>query len=257
MVREETLELSLGPPRGSIEDQRRRIRAVLERSRTAYQGIPSYAQYSDDIWASSLEPHLAFSLLYYYLHSTYSEFLLLRMLARLGGMTWEEVYACALNLLSGVLNISKYRDRIGSMSRDFAWVSIFYGLPPSALLAIEILRQQQASPGDPQLRLPRAEIIRNVSVFISSLEWVAKPDDGNYDLCQGAKQLLESILNAILDSHPTSTEQTPQPAPADPVMWLDDMFSGGWMASNGGTFVDSIGTEFQSWEPSGNWPFEF
>jgi hypothetical protein len=142
------------------------------------------------------------------------------------------------------------------MSRDFAWVSIFYGLPPSALLAIELLRLQQASPGQCQVRLPRAEIIRNISVFISSLEWVAKPDDGNYDLCQGARQLLDSILNAILDSHPASSEQTPQPAPADPMLWLDDMFSGGWMTS--GTFVDSIGMDYtQGWEPAGSWPFEY
>jgi hypothetical protein len=142
------------------------------------------------------------------------------------------------------------------MSRDFAWVSIFYGLPPSALLAIELLRQQQATSGQPQVRLPRAEIIRNISVFISSLEWVAKPDDGNYDLCQGARSMLDGILNAILDSHPASSEQTPQPAPADPVMWLDDMFGGGWMTT--GSFVESIGMDYtQGWEPAGNWPFEY
>lgn len=225
-IREETLELSLGVPRPD-DEQRRKVQAVLDRAKLTRQSIPAYASYHDNVWSSGLDSHLCFTLLYYHLHSTYSEFLLLRMLARLGGGSWDAVVESALSLLAGVLNISKYRDRIGAMSRDFAWVSIFYGLPPSALLAIELLRQQQASPGEPQLRLPRAEIIRNISVFISSLEWVAKPDDGNYDLCQGARQLLESILNAILDSHPASSEQTPQPAPADPVMWLDDMFSSG------------------------------
>jgi hypothetical protein len=255
MIREEALELSLGPPRDD-EQQRRKVQAVLDRAKATYQSIPAFARYNDAIWSSGLAAHLCFSLLYYQLHSTYSEFLLLRMLARMGGASWDAVYESALSLLTGVLNISKYRDRIGAMSRDFAWVSIFYGLPPSALLAIELLRQQQASTGQPQVRLPRAEIIRNISVFISSLEWVAKPDDGNYDLCQGARQMLDGILNAILDSHPASSEQTPQPAPADPVMWLDDMFGGGWMTT--GTFVDSIGMDYtQGWEPAGNWPFEY
>jgi hypothetical protein len=255
IIREETLELSLGPPRAD-DQQRIKVQAVLDRAKAMYQSIPAFARYNDGIWSSGLAGHSCFTLLYYYLNWTYSEFLLLRMLARIGGASWDAVYESALSLLNGVLNLSKYRDRIGAMSRDFAWVSIFYGLPPSALLAIELLRQQQASPGQPQVRLPRAEIIRNISVFISSLEWVAKPDDGNYDLCQGARQLLDSILNAILDSHPASSEQTPQPAPADPVMWLDDMFGGGWMTS--GTFVNSIGMDYtQSWEPAGNWPFEY
>jgi hypothetical protein len=255
IIREETLELSLGAVRAD-DQQRRKIQTVLDRARATYQSIPAFARYNDDIWDTGMAAHLCFTLLYYKLHSTYSEFLLLRMSARLGGASWEEVYDSALCLLTGVLNISKYRDRIGAMSRDFAWVSIFYGLPPAALLAIELLRQQQVSPGQCQVRLPRAEIIRNISVFISSLEWVAKPDDGNYDLCQGARQLLDSILNAILDNNPTSSEQTPQPAPADPVMWLDDMFGGGWMTS--GTFVDSIGMDYtQGWEPAGNWPFEY
>ena len=83
-------------------------------------------------------------------------------------------------------------------------------------------------------------------------------DTGNYELCQGAKQLLDSILTAILDNNSIPHNQIPQAAPQDPVVWLDDMFGGGWMTQ--GSFVDSLPmTDMDAapgWEPMGNWPYE-
>jgi hypothetical protein len=122
-------------------------------------------------------------------------------------------------------------------------------------LAIELLRQQQLSEGS-HIFLPRGEIIRNVSVFISSLDWVARPDDGNYDLCQGAKILLEKILDSILETQAVESLPANQTAPANPVVWVDELFGGGWMTS--GTFIDSLGTtDNPTLDVPGNWPFEF
>jgi hypothetical protein len=164
------------------------------------------------------------------------------------------VYQVAIKLLNGVLNISKQRDRINDLSRDFSWVSIFYGLPSASLLAIELLRQQQHR--SVNINLPRSEIIRNISVFISSLDWVAREEDGNYLLCQGARQMLEKILDAILDARPEEAATPTQTAPTDPILWIEELFNDGWMAS--GPFVDSIGAESApAWELPGNWPFEF
>jgi hypothetical protein len=149
--------------------------------------------------------------------------------------------------------------------------SIFYGLPSAALLAIELLRQQQqnllASP-----EIPRPETIKNICVFISSLEWVVslrrrtlpnqeltikqvKPDDGNSDLCHRAKVMLEKILDSILDSHPKTSIPVDQQAPPDPVSWIDDIFSGGWMAS--GPFVDGTSFDDMAMYGSGlDWSFQ-
>jgi hypothetical protein len=57
--------------------------------------------------------------LYHHLHMSYSEFLLYRIQARHEGCPWSAVYQSASNLLSRVLIISKYRDRIGGLSMDF------------------------------------------------------------------------------------------------------------------------------------------
>jgi hypothetical protein len=104
--------------------------------------------------------------------------------------------------------------------------------------------------------LPRGEIIRKISVFISALEWVARPDDGNYEICQGAKVLLEKVLDSILDVHPVESTPAIQAAPVDPVLWVDELFGSGWM--NSSPFVNSLGiTDAPSWETIGNMPFEF
>jgi hypothetical protein len=125
-------------------------------------------------------------------------------------------------------------------------------MPSCALLSIELLRQQQMCDRT-HVVLPRAEIIRNVSVFISSLEWVARPGDGNYELCQGSKCMLEKIINSILDYQPVTVTQT---APENPVEWVDEVFGSGWMTS--GPFVDSLGkSDSFSWEIPNNLPFEF
>lgn len=216
--------------------------------------MPDFVRYDESCWNTDLPANHCFTLLYYYLHITYSEFLLFRILARHGGATWDAVYQSAIKLLNGVLNISKHRDRFNDLSRDFSWVSIFYGLPSASLLAIELLRQQQHR--SVSINLPRSEIIRNISVFISSLDWVAREDDGNYPLCQGARQMLEKILDAILDARPEEAAPPTQTAPTDPIMWVEELFNDGWMAS--GPFVDSIGAESAAaWELPGSWPFEF
>lgn len=50
------------------------------------------------------------------------------------------------------------------------------------LLALTILLRQTQQVGPPMstVFLRRAEIIRNLSVFTSTLSWVTKPDQGNY-----------------------------------------------------------------------------
>jgi hypothetical protein len=152
-----------------------------------------------------------------------------------------------------VLNISKHRDRIRGLSRDFSWVSIFYGLPSASLLAIELLRQQQQR--SETIKLPRSETIRNISVFITSLDWVATKDDGNFLLCQGARHMLEKIMDAMLDTDPEEVVPAIYTAPTDPIVWVDELFGEGWMAS--GPFVDFVGADgTNSWEMTSNWPFE-
>ncbi|KAI9745718.1 MAG: hypothetical protein M1818_001254 [Claussenomyces sp. TS43310] len=48
----------------------------------------------------------------------------------------------------------------------------------------------------------QSELIRKLSVFVSDLEWVARPGDGNYDLCKRAHKAFSDILDEVLDVRP-------------------------------------------------------
>lgn len=54
--------------------------------------------------------------------------------------------------------------------------------------------------------LPRAELVRNLSVFISMLSWVARPGHGNYRTCKEAEKNLSRILDQVLDPQPVHAE---------------------------------------------------
>jgi hypothetical protein len=61
------------------------------------------------------------------------------------------------------------------------------------------------APGNAQVpRLPRSEIVQNLSLLIGFLEWV-RPAAGNYQLCTRMRQIIKRILDQILNPSPAST----------------------------------------------------
>jgi hypothetical protein len=85
---------------------------------------------------------------------------------------------------------------------------LFYGLPSACVLAFELLRQEQ-TPGPHAIVLPRSEIIRNLTVFVSCLSWIAvpSPSHGNYAACKDVEKKLSRILDRILDPLPPVAPQ--------------------------------------------------
>jgi hypothetical protein len=59
------------------------------------------------------------------------------------------------------------------------------------------------------LRLPRSEIVQNLSLLVGFLEWV-KPAAGNYQLCGRMRIIIKSVLDQILNPTPSpSAEDMP------------------------------------------------
>ena len=85
-----------------------------------------------------------------------------------------------------------------------------YGLPPAGLLALELLQQSRlTTPSTPDF--PRSEIIQNLSVLVSTIDCVVRPTSGNYDICNQAKKMLQTILDTVLsaDRHLPQQQQDP------------------------------------------------
>jgi len=83
--------------------------------------------------------------------------------------------------------------------------ALTYGLPSASVLLLELLHQSH-QPGPHSVVLPRAELIRNLSVFISLLSWVSRPGHGNYRTCKEAERNLSRILDRLLDPQPVLAE---------------------------------------------------
>lgn len=91
---------------------------------------------------------------------------------------------------------------------------LYYGLPGASILAVELLKQttQPQNASDRYLDLiPRAEVIRNLSVLVSLLERAVRLQDGNSNSCKWAHRVLSCILDQIIDpKHHHSVTETAQ-----------------------------------------------
>lgn len=76
-----------------------------------------------------------------------------------------------------------------------------YGVPSAGVLCIELLKAS-TSPSQPQVTLPRSEIIQKLSVFVSCLKW-ARPTDETYTLCGHMHKIIGNIMDQILNPNLT------------------------------------------------------
>ncbi|KAL4778198.1 hypothetical protein BJX76DRAFT_153113 [Aspergillus varians] len=110
----------------------------------------------------------------------------------------EALFSTSREVLASIIEITGERYPGVDISRHHSWVTLYYGLPSASILALELLRQTQEAGPHPAMP-PRAEIIRNLSVFVSCLSWVATPGQGNYQTCKAVEKKLSDILDQILD----------------------------------------------------------
>lgn len=67
-----------------------------------------------------------------------------------------------------------------------------------------------------QHRLPRAELIRELTIYISCLGWVARPSGGNAEFCREIQGRLTRVLDQIIDPLPQAGD--PQAGGSDGMM---------------------------------------
>jgi len=57
--------------------------------------------------------------------------------------------------------------------------------------------------------MSRSEIIRDLSIPISYLQWVTRPGDGNYAACSEVSRTLAWIVDEAVDPHSSPTSEQP------------------------------------------------
>jgi len=66
---------------------------------------------------------------------------------------------------------------------------------------LELLRQTR-SRTPTNKAFPRSEVVQNLSVLVSALDWIVRAGEGNYSLCRQARKMLQRILDRVLAPEP-------------------------------------------------------
>ncbi|KAL9619397.1 MAG: hypothetical protein Q9160_005992 [Pyrenula sp. 1 TL-2023] len=203
LFREEILELSLGP----IDATTLTARAddISRRQEHAWTLFPPHLME----WRKGLLSAAKFPTGYLYLDRLYNNFLLQRTLVKFTRQAPTQLLHAARQMLITVLEGVSIRVTSSVDNNDMAWMVCIFGLPAGATLALDLLYQHQNPGGHKRYAsLSRSETIQNLSVLTSSLGWIYKEGDGNFDLCSNARRVLQDILDHVL--------APPELAAADP-----------------------------------------
>ncbi|KAL3466706.1 hypothetical protein BJX64DRAFT_249702 [Aspergillus heterothallicus] len=231
VLREQALEIALGT--FDDTDILQKYNKVIKTARETWDACPTHLRYDKYIRTDDDSMSINFARRHIYLDYLYTLFLVQRMVVKRTNTGHEAFFGTSREVLSIILEVTNDREPGVDISVHQSWVVLYYGLPSASILAFELLRQTQ-EPGPHPVMPPRAELIRNLSIFVSCLSWVARPGDGNYRTCKAVEKKLSDILDQILD---------PQPAQRD--------FLGG---DNNGLY------SLLNWYTPDNWefdPFEF
>ncbi|KAF7593608.1 hypothetical protein BBP40_011126 [Aspergillus hancockii] len=170
IFRDQALEIALGT--GDDWDLVQRSNHIIEKARATLEAAPSFIRYGVQGNDDKEESYSScFPSLHMYLDYLYTIFILQRVLVKHADMSQI----------------------------------LYYGVPSASILTLELLHQSQGIGSHP-VPLPRAETIRNLSVFLSCLSWVRRPTYGNYQTCKEAEKKLSHILDQIIDPQPIQQE---------------------------------------------------
>lgn len=133
-----------------------------------------------------------------------------RLAHKNGTRNGQSMIDCAREMLEHVVLLWVQRDRFVEKHCDYDWMLMCWGVPSSGVLCVELLKQiRQPAGTEYELKLPRSEIVQNLSLLIGFLEWV-RPAAGNYLLCRRMSLLIKRILDQILNPGPPPAQN---PAP--------------------------------------------
>ncbi|KAJ5523717.1 hypothetical protein N7494_010367 [Penicillium frequentans] len=208
-VRESILELSLNQQGKNLPAK---IKELLQQSHQAWLSLPPFLHRPQDYATYGLDFKQS---VYLQLHLDYlyDQFLLFRILSKRQNTWSPDLVKVSHEILSEVLLLIESRVRSMRLTPELSWVISFFGLPSAGVLSIELVRrasQQSIDPSDPSSSaqsFSRSRVIQDLSIFTSYLRTIVQSHEGNYGICQQARETIGRVLDFILSS------ETAQPAP--------------------------------------------
>ncbi|CAI6341435.1 unnamed protein product [Periconia digitata] len=201
--RERFLEISLSGRR--ITDLPKEIQDVQMQHQQSWEELPAHLRYDlydeDTVW-EQLGSRVTVKLVNCYLEFLHMDFQIQRLLRRQTQTALPGLLEICMKLLSTILIFNKRGIREYTVQRHFATLVLFYCLPSAGVLALELRRCTLENVPLPST-VSRADIIRNLSVLISCMDWAILPGDGNHRLCRELNKMLSLVLDEVLNYQPS------------------------------------------------------
>ncbi|PQE31313.1 fungal specific transcription factor protein [Rutstroemia sp. NJR-2017a WRK4] len=204
IISDEVLEISLGDPNDLKSD---RILSLLDRLQETYLSLPSVVRFSpSDAYSHNTADWVLWYRLIVHLSFLEQRLTLERLAHKIQILNGQSMIDCALEMLKLTNLIWVQRDRFAGHHHDYDWMLMCWGVPSSGVLCVEVLKQMKSPSASEGLKIPKSEIVQNLSLLIGFLEWII-PGAGNYALCKRMSQLVKKILDQILNHSPGSSQQ--------------------------------------------------
>lgn len=200
--REEILDLALG--QHATEEILRRAKVIQDKTEEQWSRFPEWIRRirSDPIEFGTLKPIERLHRFYICQSLRGNELLLQRVLIRKAGAGSEKLIQEARRMFKDVLHVSQRVDLETILATDITAVLVILGLRSAAIVAVELVKQEQLPFPDSAL-LPRSQTIQELSVFAARLGSV-DPEDGSFSICDQGRKVITRILDKILSPSTTS-----------------------------------------------------
>jgi hypothetical protein len=237
LITEEILEISLGhlQPHEIIS----RAEEIESEAKRYWNELPDFLQLDvSNPWSSSRSPLELLVIFCIRLNYLDHSFLLQRTLGKKvhTGLNADLLSVCS-EIFQVVGLMVENKDIFRDFQVDFIQILVKHGIPAAAVLAVELLRQEQDFGSATIFPLHRSDTVQNLSVFVACLGTV-KSDSNGYHNCNRGRNFLKRILDIILgagpalsrssasscdSSDPTLGASLLQPTDVDFKQWLEGM----------------------------------
>lgn len=144
-----------------------------------------------------------------------NDLLLQLVLIRKAGATSEKLIHIARSILKDILFMSQRHDLGALFQTDIASLLAVQGMRSAAVIAVELLKQEQLPVYPKEPLLPRSQTIQDLSVFAARLGAI-DPADGSFAICDQGRKVISHILDRILNPPTASDRQQSYRAPTIP-----------------------------------------
>ncbi|THV68196.1 hypothetical protein D6D28_06904 [Aureobasidium pullulans] len=232
-----------------VDDKTRsKLEELANRCKQTWGHLPSRVHYDSACWKSDLAPISCLRLAEVYLTYLQTLFHIYRLMEKPGGNYSSELVQTCSSIIETTLQIGGFHDQaVYHLHNSFrASIVLCYGLP-SAITLMNALKTAKRTMHRARFAdLVRLVSIRRLSVFVTFLEGVYRPENANYALCIKASGLISSALDEIIEYllllAANDTIRQPDPGlTGNFATGIQDPISSDGMAAMGNADNDSLG----------------